>query len=264
MKIIMSFIFILSFAVSAQAQIVSKEIEYVAGGVTMNGHLSFDNSILKKRPGILVVHEWWCHNNHARVKARMLAAMGYTALAVDMYGEGKIADHPKKAGELMNAAFKNWDASKLRFEKAIDIIKSHKTVDSNRIASIGYCFGGAVSLRMAREGVDLDGVAAFHSALPLEPKIQKGAVKTAIMVANGSEDAFLKPETVSTFTGEMMSAGVDMVYINLRGIRHSYTNPQADEFSKKFNIPNLAYDKTADRRTWVALQRFFDRIFAEK
>lgn len=264
MKMFLFIIFILSFALPVGAGINTQEIEYSVGETMMKGYLAYDDSISKKRPGVLVVHEWWGHNEHSRTRARMLAAMGYTALAVDMYGGGKTTDHPKKAAELMNTAFKNWKATKARFEKAFKTLKSHKTVNPNHIASIGYCFGGAVSLRMARSGLNLNGVAAFHSALPLEPKISKGGVKAAIMIANGSEDIFLKPQTVATFTSEMILAGVDMTYINLKGIKHSYTNPQADEFSKKYNIENLAYNKTADRRTWIALQRFFNRIFASQ
>ena len=263
MKIFLCFIFFFNLTVSSNAFIKSHEIEYSVKNVAMKGYLVYDDSTPEKRPGVLVVHEWWGHNEHARTRARMLAAMGYTALAIDMYGNGKTADHPKKANELMTASFKNWDLSKARFEKAVETIKKHKTVNSNQIAAIGYCFGGEVSLRIARSGVKLNGVAAFHSALPLQPAMTKGDVKAAILVANGSDDSFIKPKTVARFTSEMFSVDADMTYINLQGIKHSYTNPQANEFSKIFNIPNLAYDRTADRRTWIALERFLERIFAK-
>ena len=193
----------------------------------------------------------------------MLAELGYTAFAVDMYGDGKLANHPKKAGEFMQAAFKDFAATKEKFEEAMKILRAHKTVDSGRIAAIGYCFGGAVSLRMARRGADLNGVVAFHSALPLEPPMSKGKVTTSILIANGSEDTFLALDTVAKFVREMMEANADFTYLNLKGVKHSYTNPKADELSKKFNIPNLKYDKTADERSWQAMQQLFNRIFAK-
>ena len=230
---------ILSFASVAYAEIQTQEIDYTQNGTTLKGYLAYDDAIKGKRPGILVVHEWWGHNEHARDRARMLAQIGYTALAVDMYGNGKTADHPKKAGEFMNAAFKDWKTSKARFNKAKEVLQAHKTVDSKRIGAIGFCFGGAVSIRMARGGADLDGIVAFHSALPLEPAITN--MKASVLVINGSEDSFLKPESVGSFSSQMVAGNVDFTYLNLSGIKHSFTNKQADEFNKKFNIPNLQY-----------------------
>jgi dienelactone hydrolase len=235
---------ILSLTTIAHAEVQTQEIEYTQNGTTLKGYLAYDSVIKAKRPGILVVHEWWGHNEHARDRARMLAKIGYTALAVDMYGNGKLANHPKKAGEFMNAAFKDWGTSQARFNKAKEVLQSHKTVDAERIGAIGFCFGGAVSLRMARGGEDLDGVVAFHSALPLQPTITN--MKASILVINGSQDGFLKFETVGSFSSQMMAANADFTYMSLTGTKHSFTNKQADEFSKKFNIPSLQYNKQSD------------------
>lgn len=253
------FIAILGLTTTAQAEVLTQEIEYTQSGTTLKGYLAYDSAIKGKRPGILVVHEWWGHNEHARDRARMLAEIGYTALAVDMYGDGKIADHPKKAGEFMNAAFNNWETSQARFNKAKEVLQSHKTVDAERIGAIGFCFGGAVSLRMARGGADLEGVVAFHSALPLEPAITD--MKASVLVINGSQDSFIKPETVGSFTRQMVAGKVDFTYINLAGVKHSFTNKQADEFDKKFKIGNLEYNKQADEQSWLAMQAFFKRVF---
>lgn len=261
MKIFLQLVFItaLSLATVAHAEVQTEEIEYTHNGITLKGYLAYDSAIKGKRPGVLVVHEWWGHNEHARDRARMLAKIGYTALAVDMYGNGKTADHPKKAGEFMNAAFKDWENSKARFNKAKDVLQSHKTVDAERIGAIGFCFGGAVSLRMARGGADLDGVVAFHSSLPLQPAVTN--VKASVLVINGSQDSFLKPETVGSFSSQMMMGNVDFTYMNLQGVKHSYTNRQADEFRKKFDIGALEYNKKADERSWKAMQKFFQRVF---
>ncbi|MBC8287422.1 MAG: dienelactone hydrolase family protein [Nitrospinae bacterium] len=253
------FFTILGLATAAHAEIQTQEIEYTQNGTTLKGYLAYDSAIKGKRPGILVVHEWWGHNEHARNRARMLAKIGYTALAVDMYGNGKLADHPKKAGEFLNAAFKDWATSQARFNKAREVLQSHKTVDAERIGAIGFCFGGAVSIRMARGGADLDGVVAFHSSLPLEPAITN--MKASLLVINGSQDGFLKPETVGSFSSQMMTGNVDFTYMNLSGVKHSFTNKQADEFNKKFNIPSLQYNKQADERSWLAMREFFQRVF---
>ena len=262
MKKVLFLLIFFGMVTTSQAEIQTQEIQYSSGGAKLKGYLAYDDSVEGKRPGVLVVHEWWGHNQHARDRARMLAQLGYTALAVDMYGDGKFADHPKKAGEFMNAAFKDWEGSQAKFNAAKKLLQSQATVDSERIAAIGFCFGGAVSLRMAREGADLDAVVAFHSALPTEPAVSEGKVKAAVLVLNGSEDAWLDPKVVAAFKKEMSGAAKNFKYISLVGVKHSYTNKQADEFSKKFKIDNLKYDEQADKRAWSAMQDLFKRVFS--
>jgi dienelactone hydrolase len=262
MRTLLSFFLIFSFAVSAQAGVQTKEIEYSSGDAKLKGYLAYDDSIKGKRPGVLVVHEWWGHNEHARDRARMLAELGYTALALDMYGDGKAADHPKKAGEYMNAAMKDWEGSKAKFNAAKNLLQSHATVDPERIASIGFCFGGAVSLRMVREGADLDAVVAFHAGLPKGP-VPVGRVTAAVLVLNGSDDIWLDPKVVAEFKKEMSAAAKDFKYVTLKGAKHAFTNKMADANSKKFNIPNLQYNKEADQKAWAAMQTLFKRVFAK-
>ncbi len=262
MKTIISAVLLLIFTGSAQAEIITEEIHYESAGTPLTGYLAYDDSP-GQRPGILVVHEWWGHNQHARNRARMLAEAGYTALALDMYGDSKLADHPKKAGEFMNAAFKDWESSKAKFNTARELLQAHQTVDPKRIGAIGFCFGGAVSIRMARGGADLAGVVGFHSALPLEPAMTKEQVPASVMVINGSDDSFIKPETVGSISSQMVAANADFTYVSMAGIKHSYTNPEADTFSKKFNLPNLAYNKKADERAWHTMLEFFNRVFSK-
>jgi dienelactone hydrolase len=268
MRTLLSFFLIFSFAacsnsdVQTSGGIQTQEIDYSSGDTTLKGYLAWDGSVKGKRPGILVVHEWWGHNEHARERARMLAELGYTALAVDMYGDGKSADHPEKAGEFMNAAFKDWEGSQAKFNAAKNLLQSHATVDPERIASIGFCFGGTVSLRMAREGADLDAVVAFHAGLPTD-SVAPGKVKAAVLVLNGSDDAWLDPKVVASFKKEMSASVKDFKYITLEGAKHAFTNKQAGEFSKKFNIPNLEYNKEADQKAWSAMQDLFKRVFSK-
>lgn len=262
MKKLLILLILVGITSTANAGVKTEEVKYSSGGTELTGFLAYDDTMKGKRPGILVVHEWWGHNKHAQVRARKLAQMGYTAFALDMYGDGKLADHPDKAGEFMNAAFSNWEASQAKFREAKKILQGHATVNPEKIGAIGFCFGGAVSIRMARGGEDLKGVVAFHSALPDQPKIAKDQVSASILVINGADDGFLKSDTVASFVKEMVDANVDFRYMSLKGVRHSFTNPQADEFSKKFNLPALKYDKAADRRSWKAMHRFFQGAFA--
>ena len=152
------------------------------------------------------------------------------------------------------------DVAKARFVAAEDALKKHPSVDAQKIAAIGYCFGGAVALHMARVGVDLKGVASFHGSLGTATPAVKGAVKTKIFVANGADDPFVKPEEVAAFKQEMDAAGVDYKFVNYPGAKHSFTNPDADELGKKFNKP-FAYNADADKQSWSEMQAFFKKIF---
>ncbi|HSB06077.1 MAG TPA: dienelactone hydrolase family protein [Thermodesulfobacteriota bacterium] len=245
---------------SAEPKIEGKTVEYSAQGVVMKGYLAYDENAKDKRPGVLVVHEWWGLNEYARKRARMLAELGYTALAVDMYGDGKQAMHPDDAGRFTSELMKNADVATARFMAALDYLKQQPTVDSGRIAAIGYCFGGGVVLNMARQGVDLRGVASFHGSLaPIKPA-QPGTVKAEVLVLHGADDKFIPPEQIEAFKQEMKSAGVDFRLISYPGAIHSFTYPEADELGKKFNMP-IGYNADADRKSWEELKNFLNTIF---
>jgi dienelactone hydrolase len=251
-----------SSAVMAKQHITSKAVTYSADGVTMKGFLAYDSDIRGKRPGVLVVHEWWGLNQYTRKRARMLAQLGYTALAVDMYGGGKRATHPDDAGKFSSELMKDFAAAKARFVAALELLKNQKTVDSEKMAAIGYCFGGGVVLNMARQGVDLKGVASFHGNLAAVQPAQPGAVKARILVLHGADDKFTTPEQIESFNQEMKNAGADFQFISYPGAMHSFTNPDADRYAKKFHIP-LGYNAEADKKSWEELKRFFNTIFAQ-
>ncbi|GLI40097.1 dienelactone hydrolase family protein [Geobacter hydrogenophilus] len=245
---------------TADAAIRGKVVEYRDGEVTMKGYLAWNDAVKGKRPGVLVVHEWWGLNDYARKRARMLAELGYTALAVDMYGGGKEALHPDDAGAFSSAVMKNMDLMAARFRAAMDLLGKQPTVDAGRIGAIGYCFGGAVVLNMARQGLDLKGVASFHGNLATAKPAEPGAVKAKVMAFNGGADTFITPEQVGAFAAEMARAGADFRFISYTGAKHSFTNPDADAYARKFGLP-LAYDAAADRDSWDEMSRFFRRVF---
>lgn len=249
---------------SAYAKIQGKEVEYSANGVKLKGYLVYDDSIKGKRPGVLVVHEWWGLNDYARRRARMLAELGYTAFALDMYGNAKQAKNPEEAGKLSSMVMGNLDDAQARFEAALELLRNQETVDPKRIAAIGYCFGGGVVLNMALRGVDLDGVVSFHGLLPTTAPAPAtpGNLKAAILVFQGGDDQFVKPEQVEKFKELMKSEKADFEIVTYPNAKHSFTVPEADAYAKKFKIP-LGYNAEADKKSWAKMQEFLKRVFAK-
>ena len=239
---------------AALAAVQGKEVTYTADGVTMKGYVAWDDAVQGKRPGVLVVHEWWGHNEYARKRARMLAELGYTALAVDMYGDGKTASHPKEAGAFAGAVMKNAPLAKARFQAAEEMLKKQPGVDSDRIGALGYCFGGSVVLNMARQGADLKAVASYHGGLSTSAPAQAGQVKARIASFTGAEDPMIPPAQVDAFKQEMTQAGVDFTTVVYPNVKHSFTNPDADAYGKEFGLP-LAYDAAADADSWAKTRR---------
>ncbi|HID82272.1 MAG TPA: dienelactone hydrolase family protein [Thiotrichales bacterium] len=239
-----------------------EEVSYEAGDVTLKGYLAYDANIKGKRPGVLVVHEWWGHNDYVRNRARMLAEMGYTALAIDMYGDGKSAQHPADAKKFMMEVMSNMQAGKARFLAAQRLLQDHATTDADKIAAIGYCFGGGIVLNMARMGLDLDGVASFHGSLSTKMPAQPGDIKAKILVLHGGSDPFVTAEQVEAFKKEMADAKADMKLIVYPDAVHAFTNPGATAMGKEFDLP-LAYNEDADKKSWGELEKFLNDLFAK-
>ena len=239
-----------------------KAVQYKVQDVVMEGYLVHNKRITGKHPGVLVVHEWWGLNDYARERARMLADLGYTALAVDMYGGDKVADHPDDAGKFSSELMKNFDVAKARFLAAMDVLKKDPSVDPSMIAAIGYCFGGGIVLNMARQSVDLKGVASFHGNLAAIKPARPGSIKAKILVLNGGADSFTTPQQIADFKKEMDAAGADYRFISYTGAMHSFTNPEADELARKFKMP-IAYNADADKQSWEELQKFLKEIFKQ-
>lgn len=247
---------------STQAELRSETITYEVDGQPFSGYLAWDDENESKRPGVLVVHEWWGHNDFAREQAEKLAASGYTAFALDMYGNGKLAEHPDTAQEFMREASKDMNQLKARFLKAKEILQNHESVDADKIAAQGYCFGGAVVLNMARLGVDLDGVVSYHGALSSPVQAEAGKVKARVQVYTGGADPMVPKEQVTSLVAEMQNAEVDLMLHSFPGVTHSFTNPGADKVAEQFGMPT-AYDEQAAMRSWVGTLRFYEEIFAD-
>jgi dienelactone hydrolase len=233
---------------NANAAIKEEPITYKDGETTMKGFVVYDDATEAKRPGIVLVHEWWGITKHIHNEARQFAQQGYTAFIADMYGDAKTADNPKDAGALAGSVMKNPTVMESRFNAARDQLAKQASVNPQRIGAVGYCFGGAVVLNMARAGADLAAVAGFHASLGLNtPAPAPGTVKAKILVLNGADDPFVKREEYDALKRDFDAAKADYQVIEYPGVVHAFTNPEATELGKKFNLP-LRYRKRRQRR----------------
>ena len=247
---------------STGPDIRTEEVSYESGGTKLTGYIAWDASRGEGRPGILVVHEWWGHGEYARSRAEQLAALGYTAMALDMYGDGKKAEHPEDAQKFMMEVFADMEAGTARFVAAKRVLEEHPSTDPGKVSAIGYCFGGAIVLGMARSGLDLDLVASFHGSLGTQTPAKPGAVQARVLVCHGEADPLVKPEEVEGFKKEMADAKVDLTFIGFPGAKHAFTNPGATARGEKFGLP-LAYDAKADAESWAALEKMLAEVYGE-
>jgi dienelactone hydrolase len=242
-----------------EISIKGEEVKYRVDTVELKGYIAYQDNVEEKRPGVIIVHEWWGHNQYVRERADMLAELGYTAMALDMYGNGVLAEHPEDAGKFSGAVMSNMSVAQSRFDAAMDMLKRHPSVDPEKVAAIGYCFGGSVALTMANAGKDLDAVAAFHSGVQL-PIMPGEDLKAKVLVCNGADDPFISPESVTAFKEAMDAAGADYKYVAYEGAVHSFTSKYADEMGTKFDLP-LKYQKEADEASWQELQDLLSSVF---
>ena len=234
-------------------------VTYSGDNVTMNGYVVYDESREGTRPAVLVIHEWWGLNDYSKQRARQLAELGYIAMALDMYGNGKTADNPDSAGKLARPFYQNPQMMKARFDAALEKLKTYGQTDPNKIAVMGYCFGGAQSLNLARMGEDLKGAVSFHGNLIGVP-LDKSKLKADILVCHGAADPFVPQEEVNKFKQQMDSAGAKYTFKAYEGAVHAFTNPNATAMGEKFKIP-IKYDAAADTASWNDMKEFFARIF---
>ncbi len=241
------------------ADIKTETVEYSANGTTLKGFIAHDASGGPK-PGVMVVHEWWGLDDYIRGRATQLAELGYTAMAVDMYGDGKVADNPDDAGAMMNGVLGDMEDGYARFVAGRDALAGHAACDGSRIAAIGYCFGGAMVLHAAKKGLDLAAVVSFHGALGSMHTPSAGEVKAKVLVCHGGGDVLVPDDDISNFKAEMDAAGADYEFISYDGALHGFSNPGATGRGEKFGLP-LAYDEAVDKQSWADMQGLFTRVF---
>lgn len=239
-----------------------ENVSYMSDGVLFKGLVVYDENIKGKRPAVLVVHEWWGLNDYARSRARQLASLGYIAMAVDMYGDGKTAANPQQAQEMATPFYKNPQLSKKRLDAAITKLKEFKQTDISNIAAIGYCFGGSVVLNSAKLGAELKGVVSFHGGLT-GVLTDKDLLKAKILVCHGAADKFVSDKDVEMFKHELDSIGAVYTFKSYANATHAFTNPEATKTGKQFNMP-IEYNELADKASWIDMQNFLESIFSKK
>jgi len=243
-----------------EAKVVTQTVEYGQDGTVMRGFLAYDDAFTGKRPGVLVVHEWWGLNDFARERAVKLAGLGYVALAADMYGGGATTRNREEAGKLAGALLSNSDLLRARARAALQVLAADPRVDPKRLAAIGFCFGGTTVLELAYSGADLAGVASFHGGLPKTRPDDLKRIKAAVLVLHGADDPHVSPADIAAFEQAMRQAGADWQMVFFGGAVHSFTNPAAGNNQ----AAGAAYDARAARRAWRCLEEFFREIWRVK
>lgn len=235
-------------------------LKYEAGGAALQSYLAWDDASPKPRPGVLVIHEWWGLDDYIKGRAQQLAKMGYAALAVDMYGGGKVAANPDQAGKAMNAVLGDMKKGTQRLAVHLAVLKGQKLVDEKRTAAIGYCFGGAMVLHMARCGMDTRAVASFHGSLGSFVDPEPGSVTPKVLVCHGGDDSLIPEDDIKAFRNQMDKAKANYEFVSYPGALHGFSNPEASERGKKYGLP-LAYDKKTDDASWAKMKNLFDGVF---
>jgi dienelactone hydrolase len=242
------------------AAVQGKDVTYSAGGTVLKGYLAYDDAVQGKRPGVLVIHEWWGQDGYARDRARALAKLGYAAFAADMYGNGMTVDHPDKARAAMKELLGDAKVLRTRFDAGLAVLKKHKTTDARHVAAVGYSMGGRTVLEMARDGVEIAGVVDFYGGLNTDNPAKPGMVKSRILVLIGADDPVVPPAMIDAFKKEMDAAKANYRIVSNPGAKHCFTNPSSDDLAAKFKLP-FAYSAEADRKSWAELQTFLTRVF---
>jgi len=256
-KYLLTILIIVIWVISVHAELRTEVVEYTHGDALLGGYLTYDDAVKGKRPGVLVVHEWWGLNDYIKKRSDKLAKLGYIAFAVDMYGKGVRAQDAQKAGELASIYLKDRQLMRARVNAGLEILKKNNLADNKRLATIGYCFGGTTVLELARGGADVAGVVSFHGGLTtLNPAGTKN-VRAKVLVLHGADDPFASKEQIFDFQDEMRKAGADWQMVFYGGAEHSFTNPEANGYG----IKGVAYNEKADKRSWEAMRAFFLEIF---
>ena len=244
LKYFLALILTLALATEVQAKLVTKTVEYRQDGTVCKGYLAYDDSIRSKRPGVLVVHEYWGLNDFSRKKAEQLAGLGYAAFAADIYGQGLVTTDPKEAGRLAGELRGDKPLLRARAQAALKVLSETPVADPQRLGAIGFCFGGTTVLELAYSGADLKGVVSFHGGLTSPQPEELKSIKAAILVLHGADDPHVKAEAITAFQEAMRQGGIDWQMVFFGGAVHAYMNPAANN-----RAAGVAYDARAARRS---------------
>lgn len=258
MKALKSLVLAVSLLTGVHAALVEKPVIYQQGGATLEGFHAYDDAVTGKRPGVLVIHQWTGLTEYEKGRCRMLAELGYNVFAADIYGQG-IRPQPPEAGKEAGKYKGDRKLYRARMLAALELLKADERTDAGKIAAIGYCFGGTGVLELARAGTDIAGVVSFHGGLDSAPGMaaEAGKIPAKILVLHGADDPFAPAEQVAAFEKEMNAAKADWQLVLYSGTVHAFTQKEAGNDNSK----GVAYNKSADRRSWEAMKTFFAELF---
>lgn len=243
---------------STSGELTTEEVSYDIDGKTHKSFVAYEGTAEDMKPVVMVLPEWWGVTEYTKDRAKQLAELGYFAMVVDYYGEGKTVDNPDEAAKLSGEFYKVPINARLKFDKAKAQLLKFDNADYNKIAVIGYCFGGAQALNMARLQDELKGVVSFHGNLMTGIKPKNNDVK--ILVLNGADDTFVPAEEIAAFKKQMDSAKIDYKFIDFANALHSFTNPEATAIGEKYKM-KVAYNKEADEKSWNDMKTFLTEVF---
>ncbi len=243
-------------AQTAWAEIMTKDHLYQEGKVRLEGYLAWENGNQEKRPGVLVFHDWDGLTGYEQGRARQLAALGYVVLAADIYGKGIRPRNPQESSRQAGRYKADRVLLRARALAALTQLAKHPGVDAERIAAIGYCFGGMTALELARSGAGIKGAVSFHGNLDTPLPAEAANFTAKVLVLHGAEDPHVPEQQVLEFKNEMRAAQADWQMVYYSGAVHSFTVPEAGNDPAR----GAAYDATADRRSWQAMRHFLEEI----
>lgn len=249
------------FSCTERQSIIGRQSEYSLDDTIFQGYLSYDTKQKKRRPGILIFHEWWGQNNHVRKRADMLAGLGYIALVADMYGEGRQARNFDEAVQFASEVSTIPGLRQKRVMAALEHLKNHELVDAEKIAAIGYSFGGNVVLQAALDGLDIDGVVSFYGGFLVRTPADSSAVKARLLILHGEKDWYVTPQMLSKFKIDMQKAGIAYELKVYDEANHGYSNPDAETLREKFRGMHFEYNEAADKKSWEDMQEFLKSVF---
>jgi dienelactone hydrolase len=249
---------ILALAPASSAAIRTEAITYKHGDVRLIGYLAYDDSFKGKRPGVLLVHEWWGLNEYIKNRSMQIASLGYIAFAADIYGDGFSTKDPSQAGAFAGK-FRGGDRKLLRerVNAGLKVLMDQSLVDKRKIAAIGYCFGGTTVLELARSGAEIAGVVSFHGGLDTPNPDDARNIKAKVLILHGADDPNVPVMQVNAFEDEMRKTKVDWQMVSYGGAVHSFTNPDSGSDPSR----GVAYNEKADKRSWEHMKVFFAEIF---
>ncbi len=248
---------LLLFVKAAQAAIVTKAVDYKDGDTALEGFLAYDDSISGKRPGVLIVHQWKGITDNEKMRARMLAELGYVAFAVDIYGKGIRPQSTQESGQLAGRYKGDRALLRARLKAGLDELLKDPNVDPKRVGAIGYCFGGTAVLELARSGAPVAGVVSFHGGLDNPNPEDAKNIRCAVLVLHGGNDPNVPPAEVDAFLKEMRACPTQWDFVAYGHAVHSFTQKEAGNDPSK----SSAYNAHADRESWDAMKRFFNDVF---